>query len=97
MAGNRKHGYLRGNRGGFRPEPWRCDGCSCLRSGTHTKNGTLDGKFLCDPCDNKRLAKEQLSRTTAEDHRSPSAQMLFVINCLSKGKKRDGEETQRWA
>jgi len=30
--------------------------------------------------------KEGLSRTTSEDHHNPSAQILFVITCLGKGK-----------
>ncbi len=48
MGGNRKHGYRRGNRGGFKGEPWFCDGCKKLHVYTRFRNGTLDGCSLCD-------------------------------------------------
>lgn len=47
MAGNRKHGFRRGNGGGFKPQPWFCDGCGKLHAGTRERWGTLDGRSLC--------------------------------------------------
>jgi hypothetical protein len=48
MSGNRKHGFLRGNRGGFKPVPWFCDGCHKFHPGRRMRKGTLDGRSLCD-------------------------------------------------
>lgn len=48
MGGNRKHGYMRGNRGGVKPSPWYCDACQRMHDGRRSRNGTLDGRSLCD-------------------------------------------------
>lgn len=48
MGGNRKHGYRRGNRGGCKPEAWYCDGCKKIHAGRRSRNGTIDGRSLCD-------------------------------------------------
>ena len=48
MGGNRKYGYRRSNRGGFRGEPWFCHGCNRLHPYSRFRNGTLDGRSLCD-------------------------------------------------
>ena len=48
MSGNRKFGFRRGNGGGFKPQPWFCSGCSKLHRGSQERNGTLDGRTLCD-------------------------------------------------
>jgi hypothetical protein len=57
MAGNRKHGYLRGNRGGFRGEPWFCHGCQKLHPYRQERNGTLDGRWLCNKRDREEMAE----------------------------------------
>jgi len=56
MAGNRQHGYLRGNRGGFKGQPWFCDGCQKLHPFRQDRNETLDGRSLCDRQDQKEMA-----------------------------------------
>lgn len=48
MAGNRKHGFLRGNGGGVRPSEWLCHGCGKNHEGRRSRNRTLDGRDLCD-------------------------------------------------
>lgn len=48
MAGNKKYGFLRGNKGGFKPERWMCHGCGKFHEANRSKNGTLDGRTLCD-------------------------------------------------
>jgi hypothetical protein len=48
MAGNRKHGFMRGNQGGFKPSKWLCDECGKLHAPYQTRNVTLDGRSLCD-------------------------------------------------
>lgn len=48
MGGNRKHGFLRGNRGGVKPDPWFCDACQKKHEARRSRNGTLDGRSLCD-------------------------------------------------
>ena len=50
MAGNRKHGYRRGNasgRNGNHPSNWYCDGCQREHGYKVTSWGTLDKKRLC--------------------------------------------------
>lgn len=61
MAGNKKHGYLRGNNGGFKPQSWFCNGCQRLHPGKTPRNGTLDGRSLCD-----RLYNQELKRRMAQ-------------------------------
>ncbi len=48
MAGNRKHGFLRGNGGGVRPSGWFCHECDKNHEGRRSRNRTLDGRDLCD-------------------------------------------------
>lgn len=48
MSGNRKHGFARGNRGGFKPQPWHCDGCGKDHAARTMRNRALDGKDYCD-------------------------------------------------
>lgn len=55
MSGNRKFGFARGNRGGFKPQPWWCAACDKLHAGTRFRNGTLDGRSLCDRAYNREL------------------------------------------
>jgi hypothetical protein len=38
---------LRGNKGGFKPQPWFCAGCQKMHSGTKEKNGTTD-RIVCE-------------------------------------------------
>jgi hypothetical protein len=47
MGGNRKHGYARGNRGGFRGSPWFCEGCQKEHPYRRERNG-YNGKSWCD-------------------------------------------------
>ena len=50
MAGNRKHGFRRGNangRNGNHPSNWFCDGCQREHGYKVASWGTLDGKRLC--------------------------------------------------
>lgn len=48
MGGNRKHGFLRGNRGGFKLEKMYCDGCrKSHRAGTDMTRDLL-GRNFCD-------------------------------------------------
>jgi len=48
MAGNRKHGFRRGNRGGFKPRQMFCHGCGRLHRPGTDMTQTLDGKNYCD-------------------------------------------------
>ncbi len=48
MSGNRKYGYARGNRGGFKPQPWQCTGCGKDHPGARMRNRALDGHDYCD-------------------------------------------------
>jgi len=66
MAGNRKHGFLRGNRGGSKPSPWFCDACQKQHSGSRSRNGTLDGRSLCDSA-YYREANARLNRAVLPD------------------------------
>jgi hypothetical protein len=66
MGGNRKHGFMRGNRGGFKPVSWYCDGCGKFHAGTRSRNGTLDGRSLCD----RLYYREVNARLEAEAGRS---------------------------
>lgn len=60
MAGNRKHGFRRGNASGRRPafweQPWFCHGCNKMHPYNRFRNGTLDGRNLCDRQYNKQHA-----------------------------------------
>jgi len=52
MAGNRKHGFMRGNRAGRngvgRPSDWYCSGCIKIHRGSTSRNKMLDGLDYCD-------------------------------------------------
>jgi len=49
MGGNRKHGYLRGNGGGFKGSPWFCDGCQKMHPYSRERNGIHGtGKSYCN-------------------------------------------------
>ena len=48
MAGNRKHGFRRGNRGGFKPPPIYCHGCGKFHAPRTDMTQALDGKKYCD-------------------------------------------------
>ena len=48
MGGNRKHGFRRGNRGGFKPQPVYCYGCGKLHRPRTDMIEDLDGKTYCD-------------------------------------------------
>ena len=48
MAGNRKHGFRRGNCGGFKPQPMFCHGCGRLHRPGTDMTQALDGKDYCD-------------------------------------------------
>lgn len=52
MAGNRKHGFMRGNANGrngslFVPK-WFCSGCEKEHGGRVSRNKMLDGFDYCD-------------------------------------------------
>lgn len=55
MAGNRKHGFSRGNGGGFKLKdrfpPWYCSGCNRKHGGQVFRNGSLSGQDYCDRTD----------------------------------------------
>ena len=53
MAGNRKHGFMRGNSGGrrmgsyYQREPFDC--CVCKKQhGASVERTLVNGKFICD-------------------------------------------------
>ena len=52
MSGNRKHGFLSGNRGGFKQSSlfpdWFCSGCNKEHKGKTSRNKMLDGLDYCD-------------------------------------------------
>ncbi|MCX6995785.1 MAG: hypothetical protein NTV49_01550 [Kiritimatiellaeota bacterium] len=63
MPGNRKHGFRRGNRGGFKPQPMFCHGCGTLHRPGTDMTQALDGKNYCDrtyfaQCDRIETKKE---------------------------------------
>jgi len=62
MGGNRKHGFRRGNRGGFKPSPWFCDACQKLHEARRSRNGTLDGRSLCDRGYYRELAAREKAK-----------------------------------
>lgn len=62
MGGNRKHGFLRGNRGGVKPDAWFCDACQKKHEARRSRNGTLDGRSLCD----RTYYKEAAAKLTAD-------------------------------
>lgn len=50
MAGNRKHGFMRGNasgRNGNSPKAWSCAGCN-KEHGARTNRTLMKGDFFCD-------------------------------------------------
>ena len=50
MAGNRKHGFMRGNangRNGNHSPDWFCDGCKKVHGYKVISWGTLEGQRLC--------------------------------------------------
>lgn len=50
MAGNRKHGFLRGNasgRNGAGPKAWHCAGCD-KEHGARTEKTFMAGNAYCD-------------------------------------------------
>lgn len=51
MAGNRAHGFLRGNasgrNGAGKPSPWYCEGCKKEHVG-QTSRTLLEGSDYCD-------------------------------------------------
>jgi hypothetical protein len=52
MAGNRKHGFRRGNASGRNGAgQWYCDGCGKLHPYTRFRNGTPEGRSYCDRTD----------------------------------------------
>lgn len=57
MGGNRKHGFLRGNRGGPKLEQWWCDECKKLHKYNVMRNGTLDGRDLCNKAYYREMKK----------------------------------------
>jgi hypothetical protein len=61
-GGNRKYGFRRGNGGGFKAQPWFCDGCQKQHPGNTPRNGTLDGRSLCDRQDAKEMRKAHLEK-----------------------------------
>jgi len=52
MAGNKKHGYLRGNangrNGSSHVNNWFCNGCQKTHTGKTFRNKMLDGFDYCD-------------------------------------------------
>ena len=48
MPGNRKHGFRRGNRGGFKRQPMFCHGCNKLHRPGTDMTQALDGRDYCD-------------------------------------------------
>jgi len=51
MAGNRKHGFMRGNaagRNGSGNEQWFCHGCQKKHAARTMRNKMLDGFDYCD-------------------------------------------------
>ena len=66
MAGNRKHGFRRGNRGGFKPQPVYCHGCGRLHPPRTDMTQALDGKNYC----NRTYfpARQQIHTQQKEEH-----------------------------
>jgi len=97
MGGNRRHGYARGNGGGAKPEPWFCDACQKQHAGRRSRNGTLDGRSLCDRAyykqANAKLAADRkraaLPAANAEDQAPTSALVdrHIVIGAYAGGGK----------
>ena len=48
MGGNRKHGFRRGNRGGFKPQPMWCHGCGKFHKPRTDMTRALDGNDYCN-------------------------------------------------
>ena len=70
MGGNRKHGYRRGNRGGFKGEPWFCHVCQRLHPYSQERNGTLDGRSLCNMQDRREMAANEATARRELQHRT---------------------------
>jgi hypothetical protein len=67
MAGNRRHGFLRGNangrNGSSTPAPWHCAGCGRLHGGRVTRTG-LAGHDYCDRTYLALKARQVAGQTT---------------------------------
>jgi hypothetical protein len=77
VAGNRKHGYRRGNRGGFKGQPWFCHGCQKFHPPSQERNGTLDGRSLCNKHDQKEMAERSKAAHAAK---IAAVQKGFMLN-----------------
>ena len=66
MAGNRKHGFRRGNRGGFKPQPMFCHGCGRLHRPGTDMTQALDVKTYSDRTYFGRARTETQRRETQQ-------------------------------
>ena len=82
MAGNRKHGFRRGNangRNGNHPQKWFCDGCQREHGYKVTAWGTLEGKKLCARQYDKYATNKACTRQGAAV--APSSNNLGFAPC----------------
>lgn len=88
MGGNRKYGFMRGNRGGFKPAPWFCDGCQRLHPGSKDRNGQLDGRSLCRKHDAMEMEKRQQNFRFVLKSSAPEVSdtpLRFAVRRLTSG------------
>jgi hypothetical protein len=75
MGGNRKFGFLRGNRGGFRPRPWKCHGCNRMHPGRTMRTQALNGLDYCERT--YYAARDEINRARDYSDKAPEGIAVY--------------------